>query len=225
MLNKMLLPESWLVQPDVIPIHVLRDPERRRMPSVVGEREGKRVSTYVASVNCSRRRMLAVSMNPPDDGGMHILRHILTAGDRRYWSWAATKPHARGSVRRSLAWELDMDKSNLKKSLNKLIDDEVLMLLHNQAGREVVAFTDVGRMIFAEMKWRWYLREAAPEFLQPMADNYGWQEIAIQVDRYIAVEELDASRKADVVLAAKNQLKDGVENGGTVQFPERWAGV
>lgn len=220
--TQMLLPERWLVQPKVVPMHVLRDPQRKQMPSIIGERDLKTISTYQAAHNCDKGRMLAVSMQPPKYDGVRILRHILVCGDRRYWSWSATKKMSKGKIRNSLMWELNLDRGNLSRSLTPLLQDGIVEILERQNGSEVLAFSDKGRMMFAEMRWRWLLRETAPEFLQPMADNYGWQEISIQVDRYISIERLDPTRRADIIYAAKDQLKDGVEAGGGLVIPARW---
>jgi hypothetical protein len=200
-------------------MHVLRDPERKQMPSIIGERGAKTISTYAAAPNCDKGRMLAVSMNPPDDVGVRILRHVLTAGDRRYWSWSATKAQSNGKVRTSLMWELNVDRGNLSRGLGPLLEDGIVEIGEKQSGCEVLLITHLGRIIFAELRWRWFLREAATEFLQPMADSYGWQEISIQVDRYVSIEEVDPTRKADVIYAAKEQLKDGVEAGGGMRLP------
>jgi len=221
--TQILIPERWLVQPAVVPMHVLREPERKQTPSLIAQRMAKNISTYAALPNCERYRMLAVSMQSPDDLGLRILRHILAAGDRRYWSWSATKRDTHGKVRTSLMWEVGASSGNLSKSLGPLLEDGVLAITEKDNGTELIAFTTMGKMLFAELRWRWFLREAATSFLQPLADNYGWQEVSIQIDRYVAVEQVDPSRKADVIKAAHDQLKDGVEAGGPVLIPSSWA--
>ena len=215
--TQILIPERWLVQPQVVPMHVLRDPQRKQEPSLIAQRQAETISTYAAASYCGRGRMLAVSMNPPDATGLQILHHILTAGDRRYWTWTATKHQSGGFIRRSLCWELNLDPSNLNKALARLIDDGVVEIVEKQTGREALAITNLGKMLFAEVRWRWYLRDSVTAFLQPMADNYGWQEISIQVDHYMTIKDMDKTRKADVIFAAKEKLKDGVDGGGVVR--------
>lgn len=221
MLSQILLPERWVAQPKVVPMHVLREPGRNRMSSILGERRAKTISTYAAAPNVSKNRMLAVDMQPPDATGLQVLQWILLAGDRRYWSWSAVKAQAGGNIRNSLQYELGVDKSNMARSLRKLLDDGVVSVGEKQDGRQWIAFTELGRLVFAEAEWRWKLRNWVPE-LQPFADDYGWQEIGFQVAHRIVVDGLDETRRADVIFAAKDQLKDGVEAGGAPQIPGRW---
>jgi len=202
-----------------VPLHVLRDPKRKQKPSLVAQRMAKSVSTYAAQPNCDKPRMLAVSMNPPDAVGMGILRWILSAGDRRYWSWSATKRASHGKVRTSLMQELRVPSGNLSRALRPMLEDGIVEITEKDNGVEVITITPLGRLIFAEVKWRWLLMDADEAFLQPLADNYGWQEISLQISDYILVEGLDPTRKADVIKAAHAQLKDGVERGGPITVP------
>jgi len=224
--NEILIPERGLVQPPVVPLHVLREPTRKQKLSLIAQLQAETISTYAAASYCGKGRMLAVSMNPPDAMGLQILHHVLTAGDRRYWTWTASKHQSGGFIRRSLCWELNLDPSNLNKALARLIDDGIVEIVEKQTGREALAITQLGKMIFAEVRWRWYLRDTVTAFLQPLADNYGWQEISIQVDHYMTIKNMDKTRKADVILAAKERFKDGVDSralrgGGEVRHTSR----
>lgn len=187
----------------------------------MGERRAKTLSTYAAAPNAFKHRMLAVDMAPPDAFGMNVLQWILLAGDRRYWSWSAVKAQSGGNIRNSLQYELGIGKSNMARSLRKIIDDGVVQVGQKQDGREWIAFTELGKVAFAEVEWRWKVRNWVPE-LQPMADDYGWQEVCFQVAHRIAVDGLDENRRADVIFAAKDQLKDGVEAGSSLHLPRRW---
>lgn len=217
------MPERWLVQPKVVPMHVLQDPQRRYLPSLLAERHGKNISTYKAAPHTIKGRMAVVTMNSPDDVGLRILQWILVAGDRRYWSWSAIKAQASGNIRASLQYELGVSRSNLARALRKLLDDGIVQIGKRQDGREWIAVTDLGRIMFAEIDWRWKLMECVPE-LEPMAANYGWQEISVQVAQKMLVDGYDETRRADIIAAAKEQLKDGVENGGPIRLPASWSG-
>lgn len=198
-------------------MYVLQEPERRRWPTIVAEREAKHrtITPYNIAPFIDRRRFLSVSMNPPEDIGLSIIRHIILSGDRRYWSWSARKASSKGNVRKSLAYELCVDKDNLNTSIRKLQTDGIIEFARHANGQETIRLNEKCLTALAEVKWRWLMRECAPDFLSPMAENYGWQEISIQVDRYINVEQLDPARRSDVARAAKEQLKDGVEAGGS----------
>jgi len=199
--TQILIPERWLVQPAVVSMQALQEPTRKLRLSLIAERAA--LSAFAALRFCDKPMMVDLSMNPPSDMGMRILRHILVSGDRRYWSWTATKKEARGKVRSSLMWELRTSSGNISTSLGPLLEDGVLEITKRANGNETVAFTPLGKMLFAELQWRWFLLEADPEFLQPLADSYGWQEISIQVDKRISFNGADPTRKVEVIAAIR----------------------
>jgi hypothetical protein len=180
-------------------MHSLRDLDRRLRLSDIAVRAA--ISTYASQINCDKQRMLAVSMSPPDDLGLRILRWILVAGDRRYWSWTATKKGSHGKVRTSLMRELRASSGNISNSLRPLLEDGVLEITKRSNGNETIAFTLLGKRLFAELQWRWLLMDADEAFLQPLADSYGWQEISIQVDRRISLNGADPTRRVEVIAA------------------------
>lgn len=226
-MTQMLLPERWLVQPKVVPMWTQQlDPDRRRMPSVAAERRispraASHLTMFAVAPYVDKGRLLTVSMNPPDDVGLRIIRFIVTAGDRRYWSWKATRANARGNVRNSLMWELGVVKQNLHRGLTPLLEDGVLEIDVDSTGKEFIRFTPLGKMIFAEVEWRWKLRSALPD-LDRLAASYGWQELSLQIDRRMSVESYEYERRADIIHAAKEQLKDGVTEEPPVMFPKGW---
>jgi len=175
--------------------------------SRVAMRDSKTISTYAALANCDRGRMLAVSLAAPPDVGLRLLQFILAAGDRRYWSWSAKKRQSHGKVRTSLMWELNVDRGNLSRALAPLLEDGVLEITEKDNGVEVITVATVGKVIFAELRWRWFLRDSAPDLLVPIADLIGWSEVSLQLDEYIDVEGLDSTRRADVVTAAHAKFK------------------
>jgi hypothetical protein len=100
-----------------------------------------------------------------------------------------------------------VDRGNLSRALAPLLEDGVLEITEKDNGVEVVSIATVGKVIFAELRWRWFLRDSAPELLVPIADLIGWSEVSLQLDEYIDVEGLDSTRRADVVTAAHAKFK------------------
>ena len=186
MTAQILLPESRLVQPAVVPMHVLRDPDRERTPSIVATaRLAKTISTYAALPNCTKQRMLAVSMNPPDAVGM---RHPPvtswrqeTAGTGRGAPRGRT-PTARCARRSCRSWESPAGTSAhgsgptaRRRGAGDHREGQRRRGDHHHAAGQDRSSPSCGGVGSCS--------DAAPEFLQPLADNYGWQEISLQVDR------------------------------------------
>jgi len=193
---QIIIPESSPVQPQEFELF-----------SMAAERGSKTISTYAALANCDRGRMKAVEMDFPNATGLRLLTFILASGDRRYWSWAAKKRRTHGKVRTSLMWELNVDRGNLSRALAPLLEDGTLVITENDSGIEVITIAAMGKMTFAELRWRWFLRDSAPELLVPIADLIGWYKVSRQVDYHISVEMLDPTRRADVVAAAQAEFK------------------
>lgn len=220
-MTAMLLPESWLVQPPVVPLHVARDPKRKYLPAQAAEIKAKRLTTYAVLPNLNKQRLQLAGMAPPDDVSLRILMWIVSAGDKRWWSWSATKREARGKIRNSLQWELGADPAHVSRSVRRLLTDGVVEIVEKHDGRELIRFTDLGKVVLAEVDWRHKMRNAVPD-LEPLAAQYGWQELSLQIDRFMVVEGLDYDRLADIRYAAKTQLGEGVSEGGPIEMPASW---
>jgi hypothetical protein len=221
-MQAMLLPETWSVQPKVTALHVAKEPNRSLTLSQAAEVRVKKLSTYAVLPNLSKQRMLMVDVCPPDDVALRTLTWIVAAGDKRYWTWSATKREARGKIRNSLQWELGADKAHVSRAVKRLLDDGVAKITEKVDGREIIHVTPLGRLVFAEIDWRHKLRNAVPE-LERIAAVYGWQEISLQIDRYMVVEGLDYDRRSDIVYAAKTQLEHGVNVVAPTSMPKSWA--
>lgn len=159
-------------------------------------------TVYAAKVNATKRRMELVGMQPPRAEGLAVLQWILSAGDRRYWSWSATKPEAGGSIRKSLQYELGIDKDHLNRALRPLIADGVLEIGTKQSGSEYIAFTELGKVLFVELEWRHKIRDAVPQH-RPQVEAMGWHAASVCIGERIKAESLDRRRKADIVYALK----------------------
>lgn len=219
-MTAMLIPERFLVQPQVVPMHAAEDPDRKYLPSQIALRNAKSVTAMHAAANLIGGRWEAMSMKELTERERRVMQFILLHGDRRYWSWSARRSNAKGKVRYSLREELSMDKDNLNRVVRGLLACDVVGVRPDQQGKEVIYCTDTFKMLAAEVAWRWKLHHAIPE-IHAMASMYGWQELSIQIDRRMMVEELDFDRRADLVLAAKTQFEEGVEQPDTVILRKR----
>jgi predicted transcriptional regulator len=207
-MQAILLPETWLVQPKIVSMHAIGDPERARRPSVQSERLAKTIRPGNVLRHVDSRRLKAVSFNPPDEVSLRIMRWILTAGDSRYWSWTATKRDSDGLVRNSLAYELCTAKSHIKASLKRLLDDELMIVKETQDGREKVEFTLRGKVLLAEASWRHQLRDWMPGE-RDRFEAFGYQEVSIVVDRALLINKLEHDIKKDVIWAATEGYAEG----------------
>lgn len=226
MTTAMLLPEPWLVQPPVVPMHVLREPNRQRRANAMARRSltlGKRqggLTTYDALRDCDRGRMLAVGMNPPSGDSLRIMRFVLL-GDHRYWNWKATKRPSKGLIRNSLSEELGLTSGNVSRALKPLLADGLLEIAVDGHRREQIRFTELGKVIFAEIGFRWKLRDAVPG-IKDHAEMYGYQEVALQVTDALISGGFDPDARADLIHAAKDSLANGEPGGGILELPADW---
>ena len=220
-LNTMLLPDRWIVQPQVTPMHVLQDPERAKLFSTVGRALAHNgLKVYGAALNCDKGRMKMVGMNPPSSDRLRILNFILIGGDQRHWAWSATRRNTNGKVRNSLRIELGLQKPNVTRSLGPLLEDGVLEIKNKQDGREVVFFTVLGKSIFGELVFRHKIRDWVPD-AHALAEAYGYQEVCQQVALEITDHGYDHTLKADVIAATQGALANGI---GTPEMaiPSSW---